>query len=292
MSELTVYATINDGSVYAGATSYTTAHDASSGTTRPASEDTFHIQNTKYIDNNYYIDRAFLYFDTSGLPDGATITDAVLGLYCSSYAEPDEGYATIHIVEGVQDDPYNNGDYSDHLNKTTSGGSHSYPPVSGEYTEIVLNATGRGWINKTGTTKFCLRLSGDINASAPTAQNQVTVYAADKGTGYKPKLVITYAEGEVKNSSDNGGGLESIALRELDIAEAGSGVEQSQTSAVVFTGDAGIGSEIGGLLKGLFGQDEGSGLDSIKVLISKAGYDLRLRSHQGQVGILHKEVRL
>jgi hypothetical protein len=60
----------------------------------------------------------------------------------------------------------------------------------------------------------------------------------------------------------------------------------------MFSGDAGSGSEIGGLLKSLYGQDEGSGLDSIRILTNKTGYDLKLHSHQGQVGMPHKEVKL
>ena len=38
--------------------------------------------------------------------------------------------------------------------------------------------------------------------------------------------------------------------------------------------------------------DEGSGMDNIRIFTGKAGYDLRLHSHGGHVSITHKEVNL
>jgi hypothetical protein len=122
--------------------------------------------------------------------------------------------------------------------------------------------------------------------------NTTYFYSKEKGTGYKPKLVVTYTAGETKQSSDGGSGTEAVALRELDILETGNGLEQSLGTAAILTSDAGTGSDMGGLLQSLFGQDEGSGSDNIEILTTKAGSDLRLLSHHGQLGIPHKEVRL
>jgi hypothetical protein len=60
----------------------------------------------------------------------------------------------------------------------------------------------------------------------------------------------------------------------------------------VLSADAGSGLEIAGLLKNISSQDGGGGADTVKVLTGKAGHDLRLHSHQGQVSITHKEVNL
>ena len=60
----------------------------------------------------------------------------------------------------------------------------------------------------------------------------------------------------------------------------------------IFSADTGSGSEIGGLLENLFSQDEGGGADSVRILTGKAGYDLKLHTHRGQVSITHKEVNL
>jgi hypothetical protein len=57
------------------------------------------------------------------------------------------------------------------------------------------------WINKTGTTKLCLRSSRDINGNAPTGNEYVNVYANEQGSGYQPKLVIAYRnQSKIKNT--------------------------------------------------------------------------------------------
>jgi hypothetical protein len=117
-------------------------------------------------------------------------------------------------------------------------------------------------------------------------------YSYDGSSTYAPKLHIEYTTVTAKTSSDTGSGAEALSLRELGVVEIGSGAEANLAAAVLLAGDLGIGSDIGGLLQDLFSQDEGGGYDSIKLLSSKAGHDLRLQNYQGQVSITHKEVKL
>jgi hypothetical protein len=64
------------------------------------------------------------------------------------------------------------------------------------YKDMRLNATGIGWINKTGYTKFGIRLSNDTDDSAPTARNYVHLYMSEQtGTTNDPKLVVEHSAG-------------------------------------------------------------------------------------------------
>lgn len=174
----------------------------------------------------------------------------------------------------------------DNIEAWTAGNDYNSPDIS----TIIQTIIGlSGWVSGNSLVLCWDDFDGRSTAVTNTAR-QGTSY--DGNSAYAPKLVITYTAEEPKTSSDNGSGVESLAFRELGINEIGTGIEQSQTTAVVFSDDAGSGLEIGGLLKSLFGQDEGSGIDSIKILTGKAGHDLRLHSQRGQVGIPHKEVRL
>ncbi len=302
MSEMTFYATSSDGWQYPnGSSPYSTAHDASAADTQRTTDNYISIENDWYAPL-YYVVRAYLYFDTSDLPDGAVISAVDCGLYGSSvynangYLETNSGHPDIGIVQGVQQDPFALSDFGAELGYTTLG-HDSYFDVSAGWTvngynTISFNATGISWINKTGITKLCVKCKGDNTNTAPTGNNYTQFYANEKGSGYKPRLVITYTAGETKTSADSGAGTESTVERQIGIIEQGMGAEEGLAAAVVISGDEGSGSETGGLLQDLFSQDEGSGADKFKILAGKAGSDLRLHSHQGKVGIPHKEVSL
>jgi hypothetical protein len=302
MSEMTFYATGSDGWNYPTASSpYSAVHNAANAATQYTNGDYLSLENDLYA-GIYYVCRAYLYFDTSALPDGAVISAATLSLYGSThnnangYLETDAGHADIGIVQGVQDEPLTLGDFGDELNYTTLG-HNSYFDVSvgwncSSYHDIPFNATGIGWINKTGTTKLCVKCKGDIINAAPSGLNYTQFCSNEKGSGYQPKLVVTYSEVETKTSADSGSGAEAIALRELGVAETGAGVEASLAAVALTSGDTGSGVDMGGLLQDIYSQDEGAGTDNVKILTGKAGYDMRLHNHKGQVSLTHKEVNL
>lgn len=153
--------------------------------------------------SDYQIGRGFLLFDTSPLGVGAVILSAKVSLYhVVGGTEADVGHATLHVVEGVQDIPLELSDYGDHLDKTESGGSVTeaeIAAVENDFVDIELNATGRGWINKTGMTKLCLRVAGDKDNQTPTGINGDNFGSTDGWNGHDPdpnvfpKLTITYS---------------------------------------------------------------------------------------------------
>ena len=192
---LTVYSTASDDSIWnTNDPTWVGAHDAASG-------DAFRTGNwvdagTYYDSRNltYTCERAFLFFNTAPLGAEAAITSGVLSLYGNNKTQVDAGHADLHIVEGIQNDPLLLSDFGAQLAKTTSGGSITYAAFTvGAYNDLTLNATGRGWINKVGTTKFCFRVAGDINNSTPTGKyNDISFYANEQGVGFQPRLVVEY----------------------------------------------------------------------------------------------------
>jgi len=158
---------------------YDTAHDAASGNFLSVGQTQGIIANEK--PNAYYnVYRSFLYFPTESLPDGANITRVRVGLRTDTPLEADLGQTTLHIVEGVQGDTLAYSDFGAHLTKTTSGGSINIAGMgtTNNFFWVTLNATGRGWVNKTGLTKLCLRSAGDIAKAVPSGRN----YFSYKGT--------------------------------------------------------------------------------------------------------------
>jgi len=142
---------------------------------------------------SYDVSRVFVYFDTSGLPDSATITAAVLDLYGSS------DYSDTNFLMTVQSgmatyphDPLELGDYSDGNYAGDGGSQTTVGFTTAGYNSITLDATGRGWINKTGTTKLAIRSDQDIAYSAPSGDEFVYVQTYEKGVGFRPRLTVTY----------------------------------------------------------------------------------------------------
>lgn len=143
----------------------------------------------------YLVDRAVLYFDTSAL-EGYTITAATLNLYGQSKTNDDTD--SIQIQTGGATYPHNppiEGDYLYSLYSDDGGHATIASLSTGAYNEIDLTATGYGWIDKTGISKFCLRTTKDIAGTTPTGLNTFSFYTYEMGTGYRPKLVVTHTAG-------------------------------------------------------------------------------------------------
>lgn len=161
-------------------------------------------ENGDYNPTDWYIYRSYVYFDTSVLGSGATITSATLSICVWDFKSHVEYGGPIHFDVVIQDgqptyphDPVEMGDF-DRTNYSDDGGSWNTSNFTGEgYYDITLNATGRGWINKTGTTKFCLRSSRDISGTEPTCPSppgyspneRLFIYLSEADE--PPKLTIT-----------------------------------------------------------------------------------------------------
>lgn len=144
---------------------------------------------------NYYgIRRSHLLFNTSNLPDDATLNSATLSLWGIS-ATTISGSEVIYIVAAttVSNTQINLADYG--TTGTTSFGTTGATLNIGSYNDVSLNANGLNNISKTGISKFASRTYNDFNNIAPDNNTEVsmnTSSADETGTTQDPKLTVTY----------------------------------------------------------------------------------------------------
>lgn len=172
------------------------AHDAASGTVN--GDPVLRVYATH--DNSgtpYYISRGFMNFDTSGLPDNATVTAVTLRL------TPKVKYDTSNIDVVLNSTASNTtvvgGDF-DQVGDTGYG-SYLYASavVDSAYT-LALDSSIYELINKTGYTKLGLREHQDLTDTEPPLGNPGTYYADgivfynqnETGTDKDPYLSVTY----------------------------------------------------------------------------------------------------
>lgn len=215
------------------------------------------------------IARGIFLFDTSGLPDDATITAATLSLR-GSYKQDALGInpeVNIYSSAPASNTALVAGDYD-------CGGSTPYCDTdltyaswsTAGYNDFALNATGLAAILKTGVSKFGGReVTYDVGASDPAwssvKETFIRFWSADKGAGYKPKLLVT-CEDPNKTSSDSGSGVESLGSRLFGAAEVGSGTGASSLlAALIGTEETGLGSEFAAKIFSVF--DSGAGIDAV-----------------------------
>jgi len=179
-----------------------TDNDATSGDFTYYSGGSYSDDNTEdgnlrihYVYYLYY--RSFLFFDTSVIDDAETINEAKIRLYLQ-IDNSDVDFDVI-VQSGMPDypgDPIVADDY-DRARYSGDGGSWNTSNWDSElgYADIVLNATGRSWINKTGVTKFCLRSSRDIDEIDPAMIDPGEwVLFKSQETGYGAYLMINKRE--------------------------------------------------------------------------------------------------
>ncbi len=165
--------------------------------------------------NWYYFYRAIFTFDTSALPDAAIISAAVLSIYGTSKYDDSSWALAFGLVQGISasNTALAASDFQANTYTTRFATDISYAGYSiTGYNDFTLNATGKAAISKTGVSKFCLKHSADIDNVAPTWAAGRTFgahnYMAEQGTGYKPKLVVTYVVGQAVG----GGALASVGV--------------------------------------------------------------------------------
>ena len=203
------YAGAGDGVVRNEVTSgtWTTAHDATTGTSAYPTDTTVygpHIQELAGNGTYWWLNRLFLPIDTSGLGAGATVSAAVLYLWPGGTDNTDnDGDDWINVVQTDQPSTstlttadFNNCGATD--NPTEGATRVDIGNITGaQYNTWTLNATGRGWIDKTGVTMLGMREGHDCIDSALANSGIsglkdvcMSEYAT---TSQDPYLAVTYS---------------------------------------------------------------------------------------------------
>jgi hypothetical protein len=139
----------------------------------------------------YFVDRAFLFFDTSSLPNEATIDSAILSVYVTDdYSTTD---FNVTIQTGDPTDPLTSYDYR-YIYYSGAGGTRSTSDGLSEdaYWNITLSEDGEDWISLTSDTAFCLRSQEDIDYSEPSDSELIAFASSEAGASYTAKLYVTY----------------------------------------------------------------------------------------------------
>lgn len=182
-----------DGEIYNFNSNYTTCRNSEMGI--PSDEETYFYfgQDWSGILVQYAIYRAFPFFDTIIIPDSANITSCILSLYISTDESDKDFNMTIQNGQPTYPHaPLEDEDYYYSLYSGNGGNRNTSTIIGVGYWNVTLNSVGLGWINKLGTTKFCLRSSRDISAITPTGDEWLELYSIEKGSAYAPKLYVTY----------------------------------------------------------------------------------------------------
>ena len=204
-----IYGNMADGTIYHYNIDYEICQKAELGT---VIEDTDDFLGTGYFYDNiidpllgwvHMINRSFLFFDTSVIPQNATIINAYLkGVWSPDLSQIETEFDII-IQDGQPTYPHNPlilGDYSKN-HYSNNGGSINTQTLKDTLPNvdfsITLNSNGKAWINKGGITKLCLRSSRDIaglgwNVPEERHYEAILIWATEKGEGFIPNLEITY----------------------------------------------------------------------------------------------------
>jgi hypothetical protein len=148
-----------------------------------------------YTPGFYVINRAALFFDTSTISAGATITAASLNLYGQADESTTDFLVTVQTGGATYPhDPLANGDFNKAYYSGDLGNFNTSGFTTSGYNVINLNSNGISNITKGGQTKFFLRSDRDIAGTTPTGLERVFVYATESwlGTFHQPYLAVTY----------------------------------------------------------------------------------------------------
>jgi hypothetical protein len=215
---LTVYSTSSDGNIYNSGSNYNTVRSASSGTVNSTRSYISIGQWKTGLPATYYIYRGFVFFNTSALPSNAYLDNATLSLYKK------DDYSTtdfdITIQNGQPTYPHNPMQSSDYNRNYYSGngGTLNTSGFTSGYNAIKLNDLR--WINKTGTTKLCLRSSKDIGGTAPTGSEYINIQSSEFLGMCPPKLVINYRnQSKIKNTGSTN--IKGYLLIQMQFYETG-----------------------------------------------------------------------
>ena len=251
MTVTTVYADASDAQLRKAGTTYSTQHDATASDTVAAA--TANQYNEHLLSGaTYEIYVLFFPFDTSGISASDTISAATFSFYKHGDAANDNS-DDLGIVQTVQA-TWNSMVTSDYdgrgdavTNPTEGATRQTFSAGAGTgFMDFDLNATGRGWIARTGETKpasasatgktqLAVRFGRDMDNTAPTGANYMLTRMADTdgaGTTTDPKLVVTHAAAGSASSSISLSPSSSVSLSPSSSQSPSSSVSLSPSSSV------------------------------------------------------------
>jgi hypothetical protein len=203
---------------------WNTIHNAASSNSVDSTSGSCYVETQSTGSNTWNeIVRAVLYFNTSSLPDSATIT--ATNLYLNVYTIGDGSDGGIYIVNGMDTYPHDPcvvGDY-DYTKYASFASNYGYADIGDNITDDqynLINAKAGTFalstiINKTGYTKLMLVERDDYNNSLPPNNTNTSLfwYAYEQGVGYRPYIVVTYAVEAPEITGDAASNISTVSAR-------------------------------------------------------------------------------
>ncbi len=182
----------SDDSIFATSTVFATARGAASGTLSGTATKNF--IDCAFSTPNYYVERSFINYDTSPLPDAAAITAVILSIKGSA-KNITGAQRAINVYSSTASDTIVAGDFD--LVGSTAFCATPITDVAfstSAYNDFTFNATGIAAIVKTGISKFSLReVNKDVGNVAPVDYADLSFSPVEvSGTASDPVLVVTY----------------------------------------------------------------------------------------------------
>jgi len=192
-SPLIVNSSAGDGMCYQSATAWASAHDAANADVTEATGTSSFTEVTR-TGSEREIRRQFFPFDTSGLPDDCTITSATLRV--TAVADCAGGEAALVQSTQASASTLVDADYS-RCNTTELAARITGAWNTGDHT-FTLNEAGLAWINKTGTTFFCLRDGAydvdNVDPADAVSTRFRACFLERAESAYRPLLTVNYTE--------------------------------------------------------------------------------------------------
>ena len=182
----------HDGEIYKTDSVYVTPHNATTGESIDTTSSDIQI-GQKYTAAVYDIWRGFLFFDTSSIPDDATVTAAILSLNTSNI---ETNYFNLTLQNGqplYPNTPLALGDYYYDHYSGNGGTIITSALIENSYVNITLTEDGESWINIEEVTRIALLSDQDINYTAPINDAHINIYSAESGEDSSPILYVTYS---------------------------------------------------------------------------------------------------
>jgi hypothetical protein len=142
----------------------------------------------RFVFGGYDVFNALMRFDTSAIPDGATVTGATLRLQVTAKQNADARNLVAEWYDSANW-PIDGGDYALGSSANALAGSAIAQIVVGSQNDFALS--GLGSLSKTGFSGLRLQVDG----GQPSGDNFVQVASFDHATLPEPQLVVTYTTG-------------------------------------------------------------------------------------------------
>src|SRR3989344_2164362 len=194
-STLSAVTGAGDGRTWYSAATWTGAHDhdgSSASVNYTAGDNDVRADKAG---GTYNLTRGYFPFDTSAIPDNATITSATLKFYPLAFGN--ESALDLYLVESTQaaTSSLSNTDHDNVGTTTWSGMFDGNDLTLNTYESLPLNATGIATISKTGWAKIVMLVKNDFDNTAAneTSVTYVAIATSEQsGTSADPYLEITY----------------------------------------------------------------------------------------------------